>query len=182
MPQFVNYASNKGNTKEKKAAGAGDACHGVESENRDCETIDMTWGLDGMQYGLHVILKRCSITEGLVIDELELFDDTIFERFMYSSFGLISTTAKGVQTEESCLQAYKMLDRELTARNVPRSVMMLTGSHASRKGERVLQFCSGVGIRQHFEPSQSYDLLQALDQFNKKFHEAYSKERKRYQV
>ena len=142
----------------------------------------MTWGLHGMQCGLHVVLKRCSITEGLVIDELELFGDTIFERVMYSSFGLISTTARGVQTEESCLQAYKMLDRELTARNVPRSVMMLTGSHASRKGERVLQFCSGVGIRQHFEPSQSYDLLQALDQFNKKFHEAYSKERKRYQV
>lgn len=33
MPQFVNYASNKGNTKEEKAAGAGDECHGVESEN-----------------------------------------------------------------------------------------------------------------------------------------------------
>ena len=48
MPQFVNYASNKGNTKDKKAAGAGDVCHGVESENRDCETIDMTWkGLGG---------------------------------------------------------------------------------------------------------------------------------------
>ena len=62
----------------------------------------MTWGLDGMQCGLHVVLKRCSITEGLVIDELELFGDTIFERVMYSSFGLISTTARGVQTEESC--------------------------------------------------------------------------------
>jgi hypothetical protein len=114
-----------------------------------------------------------------------------------------------------------MLDRELTARKIPRPVVMLTDNHASRKAEIVLAYCIGdckrhgseaddltekctCRIRQHFEPTtvsnlyqntvcQHFDsevknrpaassgFLQALDQFNKKFHMAYNKERKRYQ-
>jgi hypothetical protein len=116
---------------------------------------------------------------------------------MYSSHGLISTNECGVQTEATCLQAYKMLDCELTQRNIPRPVVMLTDNHASRKGESVLDFCVGpferhgfdgditapctCRIRQHFEPGASSGFLQALDQYNKKFHEAYTKERKRFQ-
>jgi hypothetical protein len=40
---------------------------------------------------------------------------------------------------------------------------------------------SQVGIRQFFEPAHTSGFLQALDQFNKKFHCAYARERKRYQ-
>jgi hypothetical protein len=37
-----------------------------EQENRQCNTVDMTWGLCGFQYGLHVLLARRGLTEALV--------------------------------------------------------------------------------------------------------------------
>ena len=97
---------------------------------------------------------------------------------MYSSFGLLSTNECGVQTEATCLQAYMMLDRELTQRNIPRPVVMLTDNHASRKGESVLDFCVGpcerhgldgditapctCRIRQHFEPTAASNLFSSF--------------------
>ena len=52
-PQFVDYASNKGNQKTKVAAGVNDPAIRIDAENRQCESVDMTWGADGFQYGLH---------------------------------------------------------------------------------------------------------------------------------
>ena len=42
-----------------------------------------------------------------------------------------------------------------------------------------MAFCKEKQIRQFFEPSNTSNYLQALDQFNKKFGEAYTKEKKR---
>lgn len=141
-PQFIDYASDKGNAKTKVAAGKHDPAIRVDAENRQCESVDMTWGADGFQYGLHLILKRKTISVDLIDEDLAAeFDDEIFEKFMYSSHGLISTTAEGVQTGVSVLAAYKMLDAELTKRGVERPVVMMTDNHASRKAEDVLAFC-----------------------------------------
>ena len=30
----------------------------IDAENRQCESVDMTWGADGYQYGLHLILNK----------------------------------------------------------------------------------------------------------------------------
>jgi hypothetical protein len=101
---------------------------------------------------------------------------------MHSTFGLLSNTECGVQTGESCLEAYKMLDRELTARGIPRPVVMMTDNHSSRKAEAVLAFCKKVGIRQFFEISNASGFLQALDQYNRMFHQKYRQEKERYKM
>jgi hypothetical protein len=145
-------------------AGVGDLALSNEQENRECNTVDMTWGLCGFQYGLHLLVARKAFTESLVancvdhqfdfaslsslipteswtqaVDSFELFNEEIFEHFMYSTYGLVSLNEHGVQTAETCLNAYIMLDRELTARKIPRPVVMLTDNHASRKGEPYLR-------------------------------------------
>mmetsp|Transcript_22501 Transcript_22501/g.89346 ORF Transcript_22501/g.89346 Transcript_22501/m.89346 type:complete len:163 (+) Transcript_22501:5421-5909(+) len=73
-----------------------------------------------------------------------------------------------------------MLDKELTARGTERPVVVLSDSHTSRKATVVLEFAKGIGSRFHFEPPHSSGFLQALDQYNKMFHEAYTKEKNKY--
>ena len=110
-PQFINYSCNKGNAKRKSATGVGHLALSNDDENRECPTVDMTIGLGGFLYGLHILLKRNTVSEALCIDEFEGFDEMIDEKFMFSSFGTLSTTERGVQTCVLCLGAYKMLDR-----------------------------------------------------------------------
>ena len=45
------------------------------------------------------------------------------------------------------LESYRLLDKELTERGVPRPVVILTENLSSRKDEAVLNFCQEVGIR-----------------------------------
>mmetsp|Transcript_22501 Transcript_22501/g.89348 ORF Transcript_22501/g.89348 Transcript_22501/m.89348 type:complete len:113 (+) Transcript_22501:4970-5308(+) len=66
-PQFVGYADNKGGGKKKYAAGEDDVCLVVATENRECNTVMMCWGLDGMQYGVQIIVARKAISENLAI-------------------------------------------------------------------------------------------------------------------
>ena len=181
LPQFIDYGTNKGNAKRKVAgSSSGPAPVKPSSSNRTSNTIDMTIGLDGFQYGFHALIERATVTEDLCIDEFASFDNKICEQFGVSTHGLISTTEHGVQTGASLLAAYKMLDRELSMRGVPRPVCMLTDAHASRQDEEVLEFCREVRIREFAEPPATSQWAQALDQYNKMFHERYNKERHRY--
>ena len=50
MPQFIDYNSEKGNAKRKVAAGKGDPAYKTDSENRECNTVNMIIGLDGFLY------------------------------------------------------------------------------------------------------------------------------------
>ena len=180
-PQFVDYASQKGNMKTKTAGGRGDQRLNVTVENRECNTVDMVWGLDGFQYGPHLLVSRETITEGLVSEAMANYKSEIFEfPVMLSTFGLITNNAHGVQTGQSLLARYKVLDQELTAQDVPRPVVELSDNHESRFDPHVMAFCAEKKIRQFFEPPKTSNYLQALDQFNKKFAEAYTKEKKRY--
>ena len=99
---------------------------------------------------------------------------------MISTHGLLTINENGVQTESSLIEALKMLVKELKERKVQFPVVLLSDSHASRKGEKVLAFARENGIRFFFEPSNTSGWLQALDQFNKKFHERYKKAKQRY--
>ena len=99
---------------------------------------------------------------------------------MISTHGLLTINESGVQTESSLIEALKMLVKELKERKVQFPVVLLSDSHASRKGEKVLAFARKNGIRFFFEPSNTSGWLQALDQFNKKFHERYKKAKQRY--
>ena len=109
------------------------------------------------------------------------YKSEIFEfPMMLSTFGLITNNAHGIQTGQSLLARYKVLDQELTARGVPRPVVELSDNHESRFDPQVMAFCAEKKIRQFFEPPKTSNYLQALDQFNKKFAEAYTKEKKRY--
>ena len=74
----------------------------------------------------------------------------------------------------------KLLDEELTLRGIPRPVVCCSDNHASRKDEALLKFCKDHGIRLFFELANTSGFLQALDQCNKKYHEAYNKAIKRY--
>jgi hypothetical protein len=78
-----------------------------------------------------------------------------------------------VQTGRTFLRKMKMLDKELAHRGVERPVTVLSDGHATREDEQVMEFCASVGIRLHTEPGNSSGFLQALDQCNKGFHQAY---------
>lgn len=99
---------------------------------------------------------------------------------MCSTYALISCNETGVQTAETLLECMKMLDEELTLRGIPRPVVMCSDNHASRKDEKLLAFCKEKGIRLFFELANTSGFLQALGQFNKKYHMAYEKEKRRY--
>ena len=179
-PQFVDFADNKGNAKKKFAAGKNDVCIKPKTENREVNTVTMCWSLCGMQHGLQLIVARKTLTENLAVEEFEEFDEQINIKSKYSTYGIISNTENGVQTGESFLELAKMLDKEFTAMRTPRPVVLLSDNHASRKDPKVLEFCERVGIRLFFEPSNTSGFLQALDQYNKKFHEAYKKQKNLY--
>ena len=106
-------------------------------------------------------MERATITEDLCIEQFAKFDKKINEQFGVSTYGLISTTEHGVQTGSSLLEVYRMLDKELTDRRVPRPVVMLTDAHASRQDEDVLEFCREVQIRQFAEPPATSGWAQA---------------------
>uniref|UniRef100_A0A7S3NNK5 DDE-1 domain-containing protein n=1 Tax=Aureoumbra lagunensis TaxID=44058 RepID=A0A7S3NNK5_9STRA len=174
-PAFVDFADNKGNAKTKRVAGKDDKCIGVSTENRECNTVTMCWGLDGFNYGPQIIVAKKTITEGLAVDALKVFKDEIHEEFHCSTFGIISNTQYGVQTGDTFLDYLKKLDRELSARGINEEVVVLSDSHASRKDVRVLQYAKDHRMRLFFEPPQTSHFLQSLDQYNRQFHCRYNK-------
>jgi hypothetical protein len=101
------------------------------------------------------------------------FTDTINEEAGYSTYGLVSNTECGMQTGVSLLERLELLDTELTARKIVRPVLLMADKHASRFSEHVAAFCKEKEIDLFFEPGGTSGFLQALDQYNKKFHEAY---------
>eukprot|EP00959_Pyramimonas_sp_CCMP1952_P398971 8360245-Pyramimonas_sp.AAC.1 len=139
----------------------------------------MVQDLSGFLYGMHLIVARKSLTESLAPDiACETFDNKIHELEGYGSYSLLSLTECGVQTGESLLQRYKVLDKELIARGVKRPVLEMTDNHVSRYDDEVMEFCQSVGIHQWSEESNTSGIFQALDQNNKTCHVAYDREKK----
>jgi hypothetical protein len=166
----------------------------VTPKSRNCHSLDMAWGLDGFQYGLHVIIDRTQLHTGDIPDTLDMFEDTIHEHSRVSTYGMISTNDHGVQTGITLLERLKMLKLELIHREVPSPVLLLSDNHSSRETIEVLEwlednsYSEGVvdlylqyvpvvfalKYKEHYEihivtePANSSGFLQALDQYNKK--------------
>ena len=117
-PQFMDYNQNAGNAVAHVVGAQQQQLVAPELENRACRTIDMVWGLEGFQYGLHVIFPKASTTSDQVPDESTIFTDRILEETAVSTYGLISNTEDGIQTQDTLLERYEMLVEELDARGI----------------------------------------------------------------
>ena len=108
----------------------------------------------------------------------EIFKDTIYEDTKNSSYGMISTTSHGIQTIDTLVERYKMLDEELTARGIVRSesreVVEMTDGHKTRGGLNTQRICKKIHLRQYVEEADTSGIFAALDQYNKKFHVDYN--------
>ncbi|KAK3249698.1 hypothetical protein CYMTET_40890 [Cymbomonas tetramitiformis] len=174
-PQFVDFNTQKGNNIRKRVAAKGKSAVLPKKENRECVTIDVVMDLSGFLYGAHLMLSREVLTEGLAPDEIEVFDSRIHEQQKLSTYGLVTINESGVQTGTTLLERYKMLDQELSARNVERPVVEMTDNHDSRYDEDVMSFCESKGIVQWSEKANTSGKFQALDQVNRKLHQEIEK-------
>eukprot|EP00968_Pinguiococcus_pyrenoidosus_P024513 scaffold4750_cov212-Pinguiococcus_pyrenoidosus.AAC.2 len=180
-PQFADFGCNRGNNQEKVAASRKKRrARQAVTQNRTCPTVDFVWGLDGFQYGPHLIVSRKTIDTGLIPTAEELgrlkYNDEIDERIMCSFFACVSTVEKGTQTTASFKRRIEMLDKELTARNISRPVVLCMDNHESHTGPEVEEFMLARKIVPHYEPPNTSAFLQALDQYNQMLHDKYRKE------
>ena len=180
LPQFIDYADNKGNNKKKVAVGKGDIAQEPSHPNRTCLTVHMIWSLDGFKWGDQIILPQIKLTDDLAIEAGAVFTNEIHESQLVSTYLLVSPTEKGVQTGDTLAERMDMLHREVTARGLSRPIIILTDGHKSRFSHKVLTKCREYNFRMYVERSNSSQFLQALDQFNKKFHNQYNKAKKNY--
>jgi len=140
----------------------------------------MVQDVSGFLYGCHLILARSTLTASLGPEEAVVFDSKIHEMEGYSTFCLVSLTEKGSQTGVTLLERYKMLDKELTARDVERPVVEMTDNHVSRYSDEVMEFCKAHGIIQWSEESNTSAIFQAVDQNNQQCHVVYNNAKKEY--
>lgn len=185
-PQFFDYADSKGGGQRKYGAGAKDPAVQPSAENRADASIDVMWGLDGFQWGSHLVLARDTITDDLLPDNSKVFTDRIIEEMRVSTYGLISLTDCGVQTGATLVGRTKMFVEEMDARGGFEPLesgcrcIMLGDNHSSRDDEEYLEYCEKNGIWNLTEPSKSSGFLQALDQYNRQFHIVYNQGKKEY--
>ena len=147
----------------------------------------MVWGLDGFQYGLHTIFPKVNTTGDQVPEECAIFTDRIIEEAAVSTYGLMSNTEDGIQTQETLLARYEMLVEELDARDIQPlpsgcRIVETSDGHSTRKGIKVMDFCNDNGIWQWLEEADTSGIFQALDQYNKKFHIYYNKTSKEFKI
>ena len=131
-PQFIDYDVD-GSANNLYYAGTGDECAAAISENRECVTIHPMINMEGDVMSCHAIFAAAGITSHMAPDEAVDKIENL----------LISTTEHGMgsQTGKSLLRFYQELDKDLTRRQVKRTVVVLTDGHSSRFDLEVLKFC-----------------------------------------
>jgi hypothetical protein len=189
-PQPMDMAQ-KGR-KAKVAKRQGSAVRNSDTENKETLTVNMCWDLSGYNYGVQLVSKRKTLSNDMVIEApsgARQFDDTVDLVHMQTRSCLISRTKEGIQTEESFIQYLKALDSWITQRSeaevaaggeaIERPVVLMLDNHASRYGDDVLAAaegaCPALGIRLFTEEPATSGFLQALDQYNSKFHRGFNK-------
>ena len=75
-PQFVDYDTTLSG-QQKVWTGRGKQAFRAVQETRECQTVDVTWGLDGWQYHLHLVVARKEVSLDFVQPETETFDGTL---------------------------------------------------------------------------------------------------------
>eukprot|EP00734_Pompholyxophrys_sp_LG126_P000204 Pompholyxophrys_sp_v1_NODE_43_length_3196_cov_8.157275.p1 type:complete len:389 gc:universal NODE_43_length_3196_cov_8.157275:2112-946(-) len=134
----------------------------------------MCQSLDGFMYGPQLLFARQYITADMATPiASERFDSKMHLLEKLSTYCLISSTDAGIQTGSSLLDRLKMLDKELEANGIIRPIVIMTDNHSSRYDIEVLQFARNKQIRLWTERSCTSQWAQALDQFNKQFHDTW---------
>jgi len=189
-PQPLDMAQ-KGR-KAKVAKRQGSAVRTSDTENKETLTVNMCWDLSGFNYGVQLVTKRKTLSDDMLIAApagARQFDDKIDLAHLQLRSCLISRTKEGIQTEESFIQYLKAVDAWVTQRSeaeveaggeaILRPVVLMLDNHASRYGDAVLAAaegaCPALGIRLFTEEPATSGFLQALDQYNSKFHRDYNK-------
>jgi len=178
-PQMIDYETTKSGQKKVFTGRGEDAFRNV-AETRECQTLDVTWGLDGWQYHAHLVVNRKSVTDDFVQPETEVFDGTIDVVNKVSRKLLISPTEKGSQTGTSFLASMKELKAELEERKIQFPVCLCLDNHISRYDDDVIQWGEDNGIEFFFEESNTSGFLQALDQYNRQLHLKYNEAKDLY--
>jgi len=158
-------------------------------ENRESITINGCIGLDGFEYGPHLIIAGKIGTTNLdVSDELEKYGITetfsssnpsCDSKTMKSDHLLISFTECGMQTGVSVVGFLEFLCMQLEERGVELPAILATDGHSSRFFELANEwFLNNQHRLQLFlEPPKSSMSCQALDKIHRKLHSAYGKSR-----
>ena len=178
-------------SRHKVAKRQGQAVRRAGTVSKENVSVNMTWDLSGYNYGVQLVLKRKELTHAMVADPPDLapgFDGEVDLWRMQTRSCLFSRTEGGMQTAESFLQHLEELDRQITARSdadvargkepIERPVVLTLDNHASRYGKEVLEAATGeaprLGICLWTEEAGVSGFLQALDQYNSKFHRHYN--------
>lgn len=176
----------------KVAKRKGSAVRTSDTENKETLTVNMCWDLSGHNYGVQLVTKRKTLSDDMVITApsgARQFDDQVDIVHMQTHSCLISRTKEGIQTEVSFIQYLEALNKWITQRSdaevkaggkpIERPVVLMLDNHASRYGDEVLAAaegaCPSLGIRIFTEEPATSGFLQALDQYNSKFHRDYNK-------
>ena len=173
-PQMICFGGGTGTTRRRVAGQSGKQAKSSQVPNRECVTVHPIANLNGTFGPWHLIFSGESLT-----------DSMISEAFLEMPEGLITHTAKGVQTGHSLLQFYKKfyewsqetqdtIKHEFGEWQIQTPILLLTDGHSSRYNQEVLDYCAtGDKLRQVLEPAQTSDKLQMLDQIFASFHHHY---------
>ena len=180
MPQFLDYATGAGET---YLGARGQALAVAETQNRETATVDMYADLSGFLYGFHAIIGRKHHTESMADcfetpDFAPKFNNQIYPLDGKSTYALISTTEKGVQTGATLLACLKLLKREIDHRNeieraapggkeIKFPICIMYDNHSSRYDDAVMEALYGpgkvLGFEPFFEKSLTSQFLQMLE-------------------
>ena len=181
--QFLDFNDAKGGNTGHYCGVVGKPCVGAVDENRDFLTEDCAIGLDGYLYGRHTIVPNKCILGGHVTDLLAAaFDGKQDETGKVSRKMLISTTPKGMQTEDSMAARLRTLDSEVRARGIEGPYMVGMDSASMHVTEKVLHVMEELEQKGFSEPPHSSDMLQPNDKLFHNFHKEYDKMKALYKA
>jgi hypothetical protein len=195
-PQFVDFFGKGGNW----AVHAGASKRNPKKQRLPQCGYDLGFRWFSV-YGIHIIIDRTELNAHNIPDTLGIFDQRICEFTKVSSYGMLTTNDHGVQTGISLIAWLHMFKLELIHRGVPSPIVILSDNHSSREVREVMnwlvdnsyenypedpyytnvpsafleQYKLNYPMHMCTEPSNSSGFLQALDQLNRKWHEAYKR-------
>lgn len=160
-PQFINYGPDK--RAKLVYCGTGEECHKLTKENRECVTIQPFSTFSGEMILVQVIFAGKGVSSHMcpqvAVDSIKNL--------------MISTTEYGVSTHESLLDAYKVIETQLTQANIQHPVVIISDGHSSRTDADTLKFLLDNLMRLFLLPSNTTGVTQKHDQINQNIHKEY---------
>ena len=197
-PQFFAYSAQ--GTRQQVACAAGTRPEKAMPLSREQASCNFTWAADGFQHASQWLFGREHFTEGMAVEAPKgtksFARPEIYTKEMKSTRCLVSLTAKGVQTAASFVEFLEYLSADIDARSAAevaegrppifRPFTLMLDNHSSRYGPEVLAAAADaenrLGIALFTEEGKTSGFLQALDQFNAKWHHVYGKGRDEYML